>query len=299
MYSRRRFLMLKTNPLPRLRVAAVPAVFFVSVCLGTPCLSWADDPPQESCGNPAVPAVASEVPPNLNDGGQCRETPREYRWYALLCMANAYPGLESEKLIGNLFDPIMRGIAPDIESVNTFSYMRDHHQLWVPNVGVGYNVSRRLSLFLQLGYGSGPVRTKDSAPSLLLIPLHLVFEMKRSAFTVTPGLDYFPFGMVEQRDYRGLKERLCAIRPMLGVRVPWTHAGYTARGTIGLGPAKKILDMKLGNSWDLWSTNVNLGFDVPVSRRNQVNVNLGRSFFFGQDKDFGGTVFSVTWKHLF
>jgi hypothetical protein len=83
------------------------------------------------------------------------------------------------------------------------------------------------------------------------------------------------------------------------VRVPWTHAGYTARVKLGLGPAKKLLDVKLGDSWNLCSTNVNVGFDLPVTRRNQVNVNLGRSFFYGRNSDFGGTVFSITWKYLF
>ena len=270
--------------------------------------SRADDAP---AGNCAPAAQAAETPDSrlrLGDGGQPQEAPAagtpaeppsEYRRYAMLCMANAYPGLESEELIPSLFDPIMNALAPRIEHVNTFTNMRDNHLLWVPNFGGGCNLSRHLSVFLQLGYGTGPVRTKDSARSIFVLPLHLFFEMTRSAFTITPGVDYFPFGMVEQRDYHGLKERLRAIRPMLGVRVPWTHAGYTAHGILGLGPASKLLDMKLGNSWNLWSANVNVGFDVPVTRRNQVNVNLGRSFFFGQDKDFGGTVFSVTWKYLF
>jgi hypothetical protein len=105
--------------------------------------------------------------------------------------------------------------------------------------------------------------------------------------------------MVEQRDYHGLKERLRAIRPMFGVRIPWTHAGYKAHVKLGLGPVKKLVDIKFGETWDIWSTNLNAGFDVPITRRNQVNVNLGHSFFFGHDSDFGGTVFSVTWKYLF
>ena len=227
------------------------------------------------------------------------EAPREHNVYAMLCMANAYPRLRSEKLINNVFDPIMGAVAPGMAPINTFGDMRDNHLLWMPNIGGGYNVSRHLSLFLQLGYGSGPVRTKDSALSVLLLPLHMFFEMNRSAFTITPGLDYFPFGMVEQRDYHGLKDRLCAIRPMFGVRVPWTHAGYKARANLGLGPLDTIASMKLGDSWSVWSTNLNIGFDVPVNRNNQVNVNLGRSYFFGHDSDFGGPVFSVTWKLLF
>ncbi len=299
--------MLNTRPaLPRtmLFFLALPGIL---LCMCLSCPARADSPSPENSVPAAAPANAPDTRLNLPENGQSRENPTaeaseespcEYRSYAMLCMANAYPGLESEQLIPNLFDPLMSAIAPRIEEVNTFSNMRDNHLLWVPNVGGGYNITRHLSLFLQLGYGAGPVHTEDRAPSLFLLPLDLFFEMKRSAFTVTPGIDYFPFGMVEQRDYHGLMERLRAIRPTLGVRVPWTHAAYQAHVKLGLGPFDKLVNIRLGDSWNLWSANLNVGFDLPVNRRNQVNINLGRSFFFGRDSDFGGTVFSVTWKYL-
>jgi hypothetical protein len=123
--------------------------------------------------------------------------------------------------------------------------------------------------------------------------------MTRSAFTIAPGIDYFPFGMVEQRDYHGFMERIRAIRPMLGARVPWTYAGYKARIDLGLGPFDQLVKVRLGDNWSIWSVNMNVGFDVPITRRNQVNINIGKSFFFDHDDDFGGTVFSVTWKYLF
>lgn len=262
----------------------------------------------DDAGGPAGAAVTAMEPGlALRNDWQRDETPAEvpeeapstYRWYAMLVMANAYPGLKSEDLINNIFDPIMGVIAPGIDHVNTFGDMRDNCLLWVPNVGGGYNISPHFSLFLTLGYGAGPVHTKDSATSLFLMPLHLSFEMKRSAFTVTPGIDYFPFGMVEQRDYHGFMDRLRAIRPTLGVRVPWTYAGYKAHVKLGLGPVDKLIDIKLEDTWRIWSVNLNVGMDVPVNRRNQLNVNIGRSMFFAHDDDFGGTVFSVTWKHLF
>jgi hypothetical protein len=260
-----------------------------------------------ACGAAGAAVSAPEPGLALRNDWRQEETPAElpeeapstYRRYAMLVMANAYPGLKSEDLINNIFDPLMGAIAPGIEQVNTFGDMRDNCLLWVPNVGGGYNISRHFSLFLTLGYGAGPVTTEDDQRSIFLLPLHLYFKMKRSAFTVTPGVDYFPFGMVEQRDYHGLMDRLRASRPMLGVRVPWTHAGYKADVKLGLGPVEKLIDIHLEDTWRIWSVNLNVGMDVPVNRRNQVNVNIGRSIFFAHDDDFGGTVFSITWKHLF
>ena len=297
----------KYPPVPH-PLLIVTMLLGIAVGLCAPSAAWAGpgDYREDAAGR--MLAAAPDTRLQRTDDGKSGEgpaadaqedAPPQRNWYVMLCMANAYPRLRSEKLINNVFDPIMGAIAPGIAPINTFGDMRDNHLLWMPNIGGGYNVSRHLSLFLQLGYGTGPVRTKDSALSILLLPLHMYFEMNRSAFTITPGLDYFPFGMTEQRDYHGLKDRLCAIRPMFGVRVPWTHAGYKARANLGLGPFDTVASMKLGDAWSVWSTNLNVGFDLPVSRNDQVNVNFGRSYFFGHDSDFGGPVFSVTWKHLF
>ena len=273
----------------------------LAVCLAAPWAACAGG--EEKCVS-APSSKAAPAPPGSGDAeGAAQEAPGErhpeYRRYGMVCMANAYPELKSEDLIYDLFDPIIGWFAPGIEEVNTFGNMRDNHLLWAPNIGAGYNISKHLSLFLQVGYGAGPVRTEDRKPSRLLLPLNMYFEMRRSAFTITPGVDWFPFGMVEQRDYHGLKDRLRAIRPMFGVRVPWTHAGYKANVKLGILPFEKIADIRFGDAWNVWSTNLNVGIDVPIDRRNQMNFNIGRSFFFGHDSDFGGPVFSVTWKYLF
>ena len=293
----------------RHRLLALPLILGITAGLLASCMARAGC--GDNHGNGLGDAVAAtpesrlklredSPPKETPEAGTAAEAPSDRRWYAMLCLANAYPGLKSEELITGLFDPIIGAIAPGMERVNTFTDMRDSHLLWVPNIGGGYNISPHFSVFLQLGYGAGPVCTKDSSPSIFfLAPLHLSFEMKRRAFTITPGIDYFPFGMVEQRDYDGLMDRLRAIRPTLGLRVPWTSAGYKAHAKIGVGPIGKLANINLGESWSVWSTNVNVGFDMPISRRNQVNVNFGHCFFYGQNSDFGGNAFSVTWKYLF
>jgi len=150
-----------------------------------------------------------------------------------------------------------------------------------------------------LGYGVGPVRSKSDDPSIFLFPLHTDVELKRAAFVVTPGLDYFPLGMVEQRKYRGLKDRLKAAKPMLGIRVPWTYASYEANVKLGFRPFGNLISIKQGDAWDIWSVNFNVGVDIPVNERNQLNFNAGHGFFAERDYDFGGPTWSVSWKYLF
>lgn len=228
-----------------------------------------------------------------------QDTAPQRRRFLLFTMANAYPGLESEELIEQFFNAPMRFIAPGFEDVTTFGDMRDWNLIWTPNAGMGYILSPKWSVFVTLGYGEGPVRTKGDYRTRLLVLLHTDFEMKRSAFTITPGVDYFPLGMVEQRDYAGWKERLCSIKPVIGLRTPWTYAAYEARVKVGFKYLGNLVNVKLEDSWRVWSVNMNLGLDIPINRRHQFNMNLGYSYFFEQHSDFGGPVFSMSWKYHF
>ena len=171
--------------------------------------------------------------------------------------------------------------------------------LFIPNLGIGYVISNRVALFVELGYAAGPVRTKANDASILVFPLHTDFELKRAAFVVVPGVDFFPFGMVEQREYHGLKDRLRGAKPMLGLRVPWTYASYEANVKVGFKPFGNLASVKLNDAWGIWSVNGNVGVDVPVSKHHQLNFNVGHSFFGKRDYDFGGPTWSVSWKYLF
>ena len=278
---------------------AVPCALIPVIALGILVATLAQATPAADTSQRLRLAVRDEWEPAGGPAQARPEEPTTYRRFVMLVMANAYPGLQSEELVDRFFNGTMRVLAPGFDDVTTFSDMRDRGQLWVPNIGGGYVLSKRFAAFLTFGYGAGPVRTKANDPSIFLLPLHTDFEMERSAYTVTPGLDFFPFGMVEQRPYHGLMDRLRGSKLVFGVRVPWTYAGYKVRAKIGLKPFNKIIDARLEDNWSIWSVNLNVGVDVPITRRNQINANFGQSIFFARDYDFGGPVFSLTWKYYF
>ena len=285
---------------------------FVEAALG--CESWRKRAALTAAFG-AVPAAptsasilgaepASEPEPGaghaLAPGDESRDDrPASRRWFSLLTLANAYPALESERLIDQFFNTPMRILAPDFDDVTTFGDLRDWSLLWTPSIGLGYVISDHLAAFLAVGYGAGPVRTKADNTSIFLLPLHTDLELKRAAFIVIPGLDIFPFGMVEQREYRGLKDRLGAAKPMVGLRLPWTYASYEADVKFGFKPFGNLVSIEQSDAWAIWSVNVNLGVDVPVDKRNQINFNFGHSFFAERNYDFGGPTWSVSWKRLF
>ena len=266
---------------------------FVEAALG--CASWRTRAADCAASGGEAESEASDV----GDGGGEDSSEDVRRWFVIFTLANAYPALESERLIGRFFNTPMRLLAPGFEDVTTFGDLRDLSLLVMPNLGMGYVVSKRVAVFLELGYGAGPVRTKANDASIFLFPLHTDFEMKRAAFVVVPGVDFFPFGMVEQREYHGLKDRLRGAKPMLGLRVPWTYASYEAYVKVGFKPFGNLVSVKKSDAWRIWSVNANVGVDVPVSKHHQLNFNAGHSFFAERDYDFGGPTWSVSWKYLF
>lgn len=239
-------------------------------------------------------AVLSEV-----GASSAEERDRPRHWFVFLGLVNAYPKLESEKLVGDLFDPAMRLLAPGYDDVRTVRGSRDEHKLWVPQVGVGRVLGDRWSLYLQGGYAAGKVRTKANDRSIVLLPLHTDFEIWRAALSSTLGLDFYPFRVVELRKYEGLWDRLRGAKPKLGTSLTWTHATFDAKVKVGVTHLVNFLDIKLSDSWYLPSLNTNIGMDVPLSRRTSLGFNAGYNFFSNRKRDFEGPAFTVTWNYFF
>ena len=245
-------------------------------------------------------AAGDELPKLTLRGAHITEADAvfERKWFVFFGLVNAYPKLESEKLVDKYFNPAMRLLAPGFDDVRTISDLRDDHLIWPPTIGVGRTLTKRWAILMQGGYSAGKVRTKAVDASWLLFPLATDFEIYRSALYVGIGLDYFPFGMPIQKDYAGWGERLRAARPALGVRVTLTHASFKAKIKVGFRPLGNLVNLELRDSWTLPSINTNVGLDIPLSKRNTISLNAGVNFFFDEKEDFEGTAFTITWKHF-
>ena len=220
-------------------------------------------------------------------------------WFIMPTLVNTYPRLQSEDLINNLYNPAMRLVAPGFRDVRTVGSLRDEHLLWVPTLSIGRIVSPHLALHLQFGGGVGKVRTKRQDTSLLLLPLYTDFEIYRSALYLGLCADIFPWGMPEQREYRGLGERLKNTKPFIGLRVTETRAGYRAKVKNSLTPHLRFLTLEMSDTWQFTSFNANIGADIPVNTRNAFSVNVGYNVSSKRGYDFDGATVTFGWKHYF
>lgn len=237
---------------------------------------------------PAVAEAANEEPP-------AKERP----WFIYLQLVNAYPRMESEKLVGRLFDPAMRALAPSYEDVDTVRSLRDENKLWVPQFGAGKVLSDHWVAYFQWGWTAGKVRTKADDPSIFLLPLHTDFEIKRGALSISGGANYYPFGTVKLNEFEGFSERLRASRPFIGADVTFTHATFRAKVKVGFSPFPNIVNLELSDAWNLPSINTHVGLEYPLNDRNSLGITAGYSFFFDRAYDFEGVAVTLAWNHYF
>lgn len=217
-------------------------------------------------------------------------------WYFFIAAVNVYPALKSEELINKTLEPVLRTLSPGHDGLYTVSDLRDDHGLWPPHIGLGRNLSDKWSIFFETGYTAGKVRTKNDRRSIFLLPLHTDFEIYRSALFAGVGLDFFPWGMAEQREYNGIRDRLSNIRPFLGTRLTWTHATFRAKAKVGLVPLPNFVNIELGDAWSLPSATLVGGFDLPLSKDTTLTVNGGYNYFWEQASDFEGYAFTIQWR---
>lgn len=253
--------------------------------------------------------TAEELLPQTDDVPLClhgcdavldRHEETSRRWFVLVGLVNVYPRLEREQLIKDLLDPAIRTLAPGYRGSKTFTDMRDDHLLWPPQIAVGRILSDHFALSIHGGYSAGTVRTKKDNPSILLgIPLYSDVSIRRYATYVGIDLDYYPWGMVEQKDYANWGERLRGIRPTLGARHTWTWAGFDADMRLGLWPFKEAVKVKLSDKWALPNITLVAGLDVPLNKRSAIILNAGYSFFWKEKQDFAGPAFTLGWRYMF
>lgn len=221
------------------------------------------------------------------------------RWFIHAGVVNAYPYMKSEALIRRYYDPIMKGIAPGHDKVNTVGDLRDAHLLLPPQIGWGVNLSKRWSFSMQGGWAAGTVRTQQDNKSILfLAPWHEDFKIRRGAYYLGAGFDFFPFGMCEQRDYKGFVDRFKGIRPFIGESVTITDASYHAHAQLGIKGLPNI-GVQLEDRWVLPNLNIHLGLDFPINERGAISVNAGFNRFWEQTNDFQGWAISWEYKYLF
>ncbi len=220
------------------------------------------------------------------------------KWFWFVSLVNPYPKMESEKPVRELFDPIMGFFAPDQRPVKTVSDFRDNHLIWAPHAGIGYQINSKWSITAQGGGEGGKIRTKQTHPSILLMPLHTDFEIKRMAFYYGTGVHFSPWGSPIHKDFENWKERIKATRPYLSASATYTYATYDAKVKVKFLPLLHLVDLNLSDEWNTVSLDTNIGFETPLNKRDEFVVSFGYSKFARLQEDFDSFTFTIEFKRF-
>lgn len=230
----------------------------------------------------------------------CDESDEEIsRWFWFFSLVNPYPKMESERPIRTYFDPIMGFLAPEQEPVKTVSDFRDAHLVWAPHIGIGYKVNDYWSITMQGGGEGGTIRTKQSHPSIFIVPLYTDFIIKRTAYYLGAGVHYSPWGSPKHDEYRTWKERLLEAKPYLSLSLTHTYATYDAKVKVKFEPLLKLVDLHLSDDWLTTSVDANVGVEIPIKKRDEIVFAVGYSKFFRLGEDFDSLTFTVEYKRYF
>jgi hypothetical protein len=222
-------------------------------------------------------------------------------WYFFSGSVNNHPRLrEAQKQMRRQIDGPFGVIAPGFRPVRTFADQRDEMMISTPYVGVGRKLSKCFDLFYQIGFSAGQINTRETRTSILLLPFHADVNEKRSSFFTGPGVTYFPLGMAELRKYHSFCERLRGARPFVVGTLNYNYLTFKADIKAGFQPFGNFLvQRKDYRYWNIMSSGIGFGVDIPFSARTVISMNAQYTFFWSESNDFSGPGFSFMTKYFF
>ena len=251
-------------------------------------------------GGPPLAEAVAQTTPAADAGVTEEQTPVVLRNHIFWGHTNNHPRLKvAEKEIDARINRSLRAIAPGFDDVRTFSDQRDDFGIWTPFIGVGRNYGEKWDVFLQMGYTQGKIRTRATDATWLLLPLKSDVEFKRSSFYAGGGAAYYPWGLARPGEYHGVRERLQGARPFIGTSLNWNYLTFDGKVKARLAPLPFRAKIEDNRTWSSWGASVNLGVDIPMTKRSVAACNVQWSHMFKYGDDFNGPAFSMYWKRYF
>lgn len=229
---------------------------------------------------------------------ETNEEANDARWFWHLGITSAFPRIESENLVDELYDPLMQFLAPGYDDVTLVGDYRNMGLLLAPQIGLGRRLGDRLTLTFHAGWAGGKVRTEqDTRTWIFLLPFHNDFEIYRGASYADFAVDFYPLKHPKMKDYETWRERFKAGRPKVALSTTFTNAEYKAKVKIGFGNFLPNIGVTVTDEWSLQSYKTRIGYELPINRRNVLSFDLAYNFFEDLQYDFNGPIVSVIWQH--
>ena len=230
----------------------------------------------------------------------------EPRWQVFFAAANLHPRLaESEGKISRLMDGRLGLLFATWERPETFKDWGENMKLWDFQLGVGRDLSPKVTAYMAVGATKGRQPNNQWYWSPVLgRPVGLDIDFERSLFFITTGLDYYFVGQPdlptsEESSDNALMRRLKAARPYGEFAVGYINIKTLAAVSPKLPIRGKLFTYQDKARYDLFYWSPRLGIDVPLTQDDSLSFAVGYLFFTNHPTEFNNVSIYTIFRHRF
>lgn len=221
-------------------------------------------------------------------------------WYLSVGAINLYPKLrESEKKIDEKINNLL-GVFPFWDEPTTFKDWRDRHSTWDANIGMGCDLSQKLTLMIWVGGAKGVINNKDSCG---LIDIKVRFA--RTAMFLTPELSWYPWGKIDYAEVTNKKggdrvrAALSETRPFLAAATGYTWVRAEGRGKFSSPLLGAFYRDEEKDDHHLFMISPRAGIETPVCKNSSLIIVAFYNFYTSHEAEYNGPCIGLNYRWRF
>jgi hypothetical protein len=204
---------------------------------------------------------------------------------------------ESEERINGMLNRPLGAVLPRWKHPITFKEWSEDFRIWDLWGGFGHDINDWLSWSIYAGGGAGTVPNQETYFPLGL-PTTIKADFTRRSLLLGSSLSYYPFGRPE-KEGKGLVSALAGTRPMAEMNIGYTHQTVVGDVKASVPVFGTLLHIEDKSQYHLFWASPRLGFEIPVTTSDSVNVLGGYLFFHQHSQEFNGGLLEVFVRHRF
>lgn len=247
------------------------------------------------------PAWCQEAP----DTAAAEESAETFvpQWQIFFAAANVQPKLdESEGKIDRLINNGIGRLFPRWDEPTTFKDWQHDMKLWDFQIGVGRDISPKLTWYVSAG-GTYGLQPNNDWYFLYVLPVDVEVDFERSLWFIGTGIDYYFLGRPElapAEEGKGYLSRMFSgTRPYLEAATGYVNIKCSANTNFNLPFKDGFIHYQDKARYDLIYVSPRIGVEMPVSQKDSVALAVGPLFFTSHTEEFNNVSIYTVYRHKF
>ena len=224
------------------------------------------------------------------------------RWALSYGVSNVYPKLKlSERLVDRRVNDLLGTIIPDWKRPTTFEDWRDEGKLWDLHVGMGRDINRYASWFVNTAFSKGTIHNREGYNSYL-VPISTHLDFDRWLVGGIVGGDLYPFAKPPNPCASSGNRILASLkssRPFFKVAIGFTHTVGTGHIRVGIPKTPLRYRTKEVVADDFFYYSPRLGVEIPITANDSLLFDAGYLLVPTPNDEYNGMTYYFAHRHKF